>query len=220
MKKKLNWLKNIVICFGALVLCGCSALQYSGEDFNKENQTNVTTNESFYFKPYTKQVNNDVALSVGVTKSQIPDVLVVYIGVQNNGEYPYSFDADEFSIKTGNKVARYVKPSDYVTFYQDQENALLNASQGIAPTLSSVANIANHYYQGETRQMAIAEHNEMEISLKQIATVAAGIESHALRTSAQIPANTKNYYYLFIEDVELCPIEISYSALKYIFDKK
>ena len=220
MKKKLNWLKNILVCFGALALCGCSALQYSGEDFNKQYQTNVTTNESFYFKPYTKQVNNNVALSIGVTKSQIPDVLAVYIGVQNNSEYPFTFDVDEFSVKTGNKTARYVKPSDYVSFYQDQENALLNASQGIAPTLSSVANIANHYYQGETRQMAIAENNEMEISLKQIATVAAGIESHALRTSAQIPANTKNYYYLFIEDVELYPIEISYSNLKYTFDKQ
>lgn len=218
MKKKLNWLKNIVICFGALALCGCSALQYSGDDFNKANQTNITTNESFYFRAYNKQINSDVAMKVGVTKSQIPDIFVIYIGIQNNSEYSYTLNPEDITVKVGGKTPRFVKPSDYVSFYQDQENALIAASQGLAPTLNSVANIANHY-QTDNYQLAIAENNEMELSLKQIAVVAGGIESHALRTLVQIPPHSKKYYYLFIEDDELYPVQISYLDLKYSFDK-
>ena len=219
MKKKLNWLKNIVICFGALALCGCSALQYSGEDFNKENQFNVTTNESFYFKAYKKQLNSDVAVKVGITTTSIPDIFVVYLCIQNNGEYPYNVDIRDISIKTGDRLARYVKTSEYISSYQDKENALLAASQGLAPTLNSVANIANHY-QNDNYQLAMAENNEAEITLKQIASVVSGIESHTLRNISQVQAHAKEYYYLFVEDMELYPIVVSYSGLKYTFNKK
>ena len=219
MKKKLNWLKNIAICFGALALCGCSALQYSGEDFDKANQANITTNESFYFKTYEKQLNENIEMKIGVTKTQIPDVLVVYVGVQNSGEYSYSLNIEDFKIKLGGRNATFVKPSDYITQYQDMENELLAASQGIAPTLNSVANIANHY-QRDNRQMIMAENNDMELSLQQIAAVAGGIESHALRAISQVPAKSRKYFYLFIEDTELYPLEITYQNLKYTFDSK
>lgn len=219
MKKKLNLLKNILICFGALVLCGCSALQYSGDDFDKIRQSNVTTSESFYFKTYEKQVNTAVAMKVGVAKSQISDVLAVYIGVQNNGDYPYNFNADDVYVRLGGKTAKVVKPSDYVTWYQEQEQALIAASSGLAPTLNSFANIANHY-QSDTRQIAMAENNDMELSLKQISAVAEGIEAHALRATTQIPSGEKKYFYLFIEDTELYPVEITYQNLKYTFDVK
>ncbi len=219
MKKKLNLLKNILICFGALVLCGCSALQYSGDDFDKIKQSNITTNESFYFKTYEKHINTNVVMKVGVTKSQIPDVLAIYIGVQNNGEYAYNFNSEDVSVKLGGKSARVVKPSDYVTWYQEQEQALIAASQGLAPTLNSVANIANHY-QSDTRQIAMAENNDMELSLKQIASTAEGIEAHALRSIAQISSGEKKYYYLFVEDMDLYPVEITYQNLKYTFDVK
>ncbi len=219
MKKKLNWLNNILIVFGALVLCGCSALQYSGSDFDKANQVSVTTNESFYFKAYKKRLNKDVTMQVGVSASQIPDVLAIYISVQNNGEYPYTLNTKELSVKTGDRAARYVKPSDYTSWYQDKESALIAASQGLAPTLNSVASIANHY-QSDNYQQAIARNNETELSLTQIAAVVGGIEAHALRTSTQIPAGAKEYYYVFVEDAELYPIIISYSGLKYTFDKQ
>ncbi|MBQ3101918.1 hypothetical protein IJC60_02825 [bacterium] len=219
MKKKLNWLKNILICFGALALCGCSALQYSGADFDKVNQKNITTNESFYFKAYKKQLNENIEMKIGVTKTQIPDILVVYVDVQNNGEYPYSLNIEDFVIKLGGKTAHFIKPSDYVAQYQDMENQLLAASQGIAPTLNSVATIANHY-QRDTRQLAMAENTDMEVSLQQIAAIAGGIESHALRSISQVPAKAKKYYYLFIEDIELYPLEITYQNLKYTFDAK
>lgn len=219
MKKKLNLFKNILVCFGALVLCGCSALQYSGDDFDKIKQSSVTTNESFYFKTYEKQVNTAVTMKVGVAKSQISDVLAVYIGVQNNGDYPYNFNTEDVYVRLGGKTAKIVKSSDYVTWYQEQEQALIAASSGLAPTLNSVANFANHY-QSDTRQIAMAENNDMELSLKQISAVAEGIETHALRSIAQIPSGEKKYFYLFIEDTELYPVEITYQNLKYTFDVK
>ena len=94
--KKHNLIKNLflttLLAGSMMIFTGCTSLSYVGDDFDSKNSATVQTNELFTFSTYNKTSNEEnIAMKVGVSKTPLPDALVVYVGVQNNTAADYIF---------------------------------------------------------------------------------------------------------------------------------
>lgn len=219
MKKKLNFLKNIALMIlSTAFLCGCSTLSYSGEDFNKNNVKSITTNEMFYFSTYQKNLTNEgVDVRVGVSKTQLMDVLVIYFEVDNLNNKEYYINAEDITITAASKPASIITSSNYVSSYQSEQNTLYASAQSLAPTVNNIANIANNY-QNNNQNLMVREQNSAEASMRQINTLVSGIRAHAMQQVSSVKPLEKKYYYIFLPDGEY-PIGIEYKGLNYTFNQ-
>ena len=79
MKKIFSFLFLFSVC---LLVSGCSTLTYVGEDYVASNTQTVKTNEDFIFATYKKTIG-DTAVKIGISKTQIMEVLALYVQIEN-----------------------------------------------------------------------------------------------------------------------------------------
>lgn len=226
MMKKLkfcnaHWaIKNIMIILGAAVLCGCSTLSYTGNDFDKNNSKSITTSETFYFSTYTKNLSNVIKVTAGVSKSNVNEVLISYFEINNSGSADYVLNFNDVKFYGGTSPAGLILPENYISYYQGEQNEIYASTQNLTPTITNMVNVANNYQNPvESGRMAM-EQNSNSASMRQINDVATGIRKHTFQTTSLIKSNEKKYYYFFIKDDGQYPITVEYKGLKYVFDNK
>lgn len=218
--RKHHLIKNIFVIIGAFALCGCSVLRYSGADYTPENELGITTQELAYFKTYKKNVEENISMNLGITKTQNFDTMAVYVGVNNASEYPYTITLEDFSLEEANgRTIRRVSAKDFLaTFYEEQNQVLTNA-QTISPTIKNFANIVNNY-QGQNQVNALKNENNTEATINHIEETISKLKAHTLGNSATINAGESKYYYVYFEDTDEYPISIKYKNVVWEFGKK
>lgn len=228
MKKKLNLIKKIfltVVLTGSMcILSGCTSLSYIGDDYNSANSSTVQTNELFTFSTYEKTSNTeDIKMKLGVSKTPLPDALVVYVNIKNNSTAAdYVFYLKDFVIKAGNETLTPISPSSYLNAYQSYETGTYNGLSNLAPTLGAFADIQNAYQNvnnviGNTAASKNANSNAVT---SQISSIASGISEHTITSASVIKAGGTNFFYVFLKDPDTLPIDITYKDLEYSFGEK
>ncbi len=219
MKRKLSI--TSIILGAALLLCGCSTLDYSGEDFNKSNSQTITTKETFYFSTYTKQTSEGGAkISVGISKSQVQEILAVYLGVDNTqgaGAIPVSYS--DVKVWAADSPADFITPANYIAVYKGEQSDLIMGAQAMAPTITNMANIANNYY-NTGQNPILRDQNASNASLRQLDDTITGIREHSITSTSLVKAGEKKYYYIFVKDDDRYPIKIQYKGLEWVYSNK
>lgn len=227
MKKQIaNRLKKTMLTLGAVVLStialgGCSTLSYVGEDFDAKNSALIQTDEMFYFSTYNKtSASEDISMRVGISKTPVPDVLAAYVQINNNSSAnDYVFYTKDFELSANNTPISLISSSNYLGAYQSSQAGALASMSQASGTLSNIANIANNY-QRLNQTNPIAETTSVSSSdgaYKQISTVVEGISEHTINTAAVVKPKENKFFYLFIKDPGVYPINVTYKDLSYSF---
>ena len=218
--KKHHLIKNLLVIIGAFAICGCSVMKYSGADYNPENELGITTQELAYFKTYKKNVEEKVAIRLGITKTQNFDTTAMYVGVINDSEYPYTLSSEDFSITeaTGRSV-RKVTAKDFLATYYEEQNQLLMSSQAISPSIKNFANIMNNY-QGQNQVNALKNDNNTEATISHIEETISQIKAHTLGNGATVNGGESKYFYVYFEDTDEYPITIKFKETEWTFGAK
>jgi hypothetical protein len=169
------------------------------------------------FSTYQKEADG-LGLRLGISKSPVQGALIVYVEVTNNTGSDYVFSAKDLVLttKADGKQIPTINPADYINAYQGEQTGLIAGMQAMAPTLKSIATISNATYANELRSTH-AEHLATDSNTLEIANLVKGIARHTLGTSATVENNSKNYFYLFYQDMDTFPIEVKYGNLTYSF---
>ena len=213
--------KIIVIMLSAVSLCGCSTLNYSGEDFDKSYSQTVNTKETFYFSTYAKQATSGgPKVSVGISKSQVQEILVVYLGIDNSqSEHSIPVSYSDVKIWAGESPADLITSANYSTVYKGEQSDLIMGAQAMAPTITNMANMANNYY-STGQNPILRDQNASNASLRQLDDVVSGIRQHSITSTSLVKAGEKKYYYIFVKDDDRYPIKIQYKGLEWVYSNK
>lgn len=223
MKKKHNLIKKLfisaVLAGCMVVLSGCTTLSYVGDDFDSKNSSTVQTNELFTFSTYNKTSNEEnIDMKVGVSKTPLPDALVVYVGIKNNTLADYIFYLKDLEIKVGNEKLSAIAPSSYLEAYQSYETGTYAGLSNIAPTLGAFADIQNNYQNvNNTTNTAATKSNSQNAITSQIGSIVSGISKHTISSASVVKSGGSEFFYVFLKDPAQMPIEITYKDLKYSF---
>ncbi|MCX4275342.1 MAG: hypothetical protein OSJ27_06130 [Candidatus Gastranaerophilales bacterium] len=222
MKKKHNLIKNLFLTFvlaGSMaVLSGCTSLSYVGDDFDSKNSATVQTNELFTFSTYNKTSSEEnIDMKVGVSKTPLPDALVVYVNIKNNTAADYIFYLKDMEIKVLNEKLTPIAPSSYLEAYQSYETGTYAGLSNIAPTLGAFADIQNSYHNVNNVNTAASKNNSHNAVTSQIGSVVGGISQHTITSASVIKSGASEFFYVFLKDPTQLPIEISYKDLVWSF---
>lgn len=222
--KKINLIKKLflsIVLLGSMcVLSGCTSLSYVGDDYNQANSSTIQTNELFTFSTYSKiSKTEDINMKVGVSKTPLPDALVVYVNIKNNSTAAdYVFYLKDFVIKAKNETLTPISPSSYLNAYQSYETGTYNGLSNIAPTLGAFADIQNAYHNVSSNVNTAASKSASSNAVtNQISTIANGISDHTITTASVIKAGASNFFYIFLKDPSTLPVDITYKDLTYSF---
>lgn len=207
------------IMLSAVFLCGCSTLSYSGEDFNRSNSQAATTKEAFYFSTYTKQING-ANVSVGISKSQVQEILVIYLGIDNTqGTAAIPVSYSDVAVWVGDSPADLITSANYAAVYKGEQNDLILSAQAMAPTITNMANVANNYY-STGQNPILRDQNTSSASLRQLDDILGGIREHSITSTSMVKPTEKKYYYIFVKDDNNYPIKIQYKGLEWVYSNK
>jgi len=195
-------------------------MTYMGEDYDVNNTKSIQTDAGFYFSTYSKTSSeSNVDLRVGVTKTPIPEILVVYAGFKNNNPEKYFVYQKDFEIKSDDTKTFLVTSSEYVNAFQSQETGNYAGMQQMAPTLSNIATISNNF-QPTGQESLIYQQNTRDNLTGQLSDITSEIVKHALNTASIIEPNSEKYYYVFVKASEGSNLVINYKDLNYVFGTK
>ena len=192
MKKKHNLIKNLFLTMllaGSMaILTGCTSLSYVGDDFDSKNSATVQTSELFTFSTYNKSSNEEnIDMKVGVSKTPLPDALVLYVDIKNNTAADYIFYLKDMEIKVGNEKLTPIAPSSYIEAYQSYETGTYAGLANIAPTLGAFADIQNNYQNvNNTINTAASKSNSHNAVTSQIGSIVNGISKHTISSASVI----------------------------------
>ena len=97
-------------------------MDYTGSDYNEQNAGSIQTSAGFYFKTYRKHSDiENVDMTLGVTRSVIPNVYIVYINVENKNNEDYIIYQKNISYSSDTERVRLVTASEYINAFQSQE---------------------------------------------------------------------------------------------------
>ncbi len=224
MKKKASSIKklflSLVLLGSTVILSGCTSLSYVGDDYNSKNISTVQTNELFTFSTYAKTSEEEnINMKVGVSKTPLPDALVVYVNIKNNSTIAdYIFYLKDLGIKAGNETLTPISPSSYLNAYQSYETGTYNGLSNIAPTLGAFADIQNAYHNVNSGINNAATKSASSSAISgQIGTITNGISDHTITSAGVVKPNSSEFFYVFLKDPDFLPIDITYKDLNYSF---
>ena len=215
---------SLMLCaltLGMLTLSGCSTLSYVGEDYNAKNSALIQTDEMFYFSTYNKtSQSEEISMRVGISKTPVPDMLATYVQINNNSKTTdYVFYTKDFNMSANDIPVDLISSSNYLGAYQSSQAGALASMSQASGALNNIANIANTY-QRLNQTSPIAETTNVSTNdgaYKQISAVVDGISQHTINTAAVVKPGENKFFYLFMRDPGVYPINVTYKDLSYSF---
>ncbi len=210
-------LKFLTLFLLSITLFGCSSLDYAGEDYKSENTQTIKTNEDFVFNTYKKSLN-DVNVKVGISKTPVQELLVLYIQIENlNYNNPYTFKVDDLRVSDGDGEIQFITSNNYLNIYQTQEASSMSSMSMVGANLTNMAGITSNYNEINQTMMqntAQASNNDAYAKMEEFGNK---ILKHSIRVSSVISPRRAQYFYFFFQDREKSPINVRYKTLDYQF---
>ncbi len=198
------------------MLSGCSTLTYVGEDYVAENTQTVKTSEDFVFNVYKKSLG-DVNVKVGVSKTTIIELLVLYIKFENYSyDNPYTFRVEDLRVSNSKGNIPFITSNNYLSIWQNQEAASMSQMGAMGATLTTMTGMtanANEFNQGMVQNSA---QQSSSSAFGRMETIGNQILKHSIKLSSTINPRKSQYFYFFFEDTNE-EITVRYKNLVYKF---
>ena len=210
-------LKLIALLLLSITFAGCSSLDYTGEDYKAENTQTVKTNEDFVFNTYKKSLEN-VNVKVGISKTAIPEILALYIQIENlNHESPYVFKVEDLRVSDADGEIRFITSNNYLSIYQSQESQAMSSLGTMGATFSNMAGMTAGYNEVNQTMMQTASQASNSDAYSKMEELGNKILKHSIRVSSTISPRHAQYFYFFFQDRDKFPINVKYKTLNYQF---
>ena len=210
-------IKFLVLFILSTMLFGCASLDYTGEDYKTENSQTIRTQEDFVFNTYKKSLG-DVNVKIGITKSPIQEILVMYVQIENlNYENPYTFKVEDLRVHDELGDIQFITSNNYLNIYQTQESSAMSAMSNMGATFSNMTGLTSTYSEVNQAVVQNASGQASKDVYSKMETIGNSILKHSIRTSSSISPRRGQYFYFFFQDREKSPINVRYKTLNYQF---
>lgn len=215
---KLKLFLNLALFFSiALFFSGCSTLSYVGNDYEQSNIQTVKTQEDFIFDVYKKTADN-ANLKLGVSKTPIPEILVLYVQIENlSYETPYIFKVENLRIFEPDKELQFITTNNYLNIYQTQEASSMASMSTLGSTLSNMTGMMSNYNDFNQSMVQNSAQQTNESAFSRIELIGNQILDHSIKFSSTISPRKSQYFYFFFENNEKFPLIVKYKDLEYQF---
>jgi hypothetical protein len=200
------------------LFCGCSTLNYVGEDYSEQNMTMVKTDEDLIFNTYKKTTEN-ANIKMGITRTPVPEILSLYVQIENlSYDTPYVFKVEDLRLSDPMHEIQFITSSNYLSIYQNQEASSITAMSSLGATLSNMTGMTTQYneFNQSVAQTSAQESNRSAFA--RMEQVGNQIMRHTIKYSSTISPRRSQYFYSFFEDGDEFPITIKYKDLEYQFE--
>lgn len=216
--KKLKLFLNLSILFLlTFFLNGCSTLSYVGEDYSSENIQTIKTKEDFVFDVYKKTTEN-VNLKLGVSKTPIPEILTLYVQLENlSYETPYVFKVEDLRLFDSEKELQFITTNNYLNIYQTQEASSMASMSSLGSTLTNMTGMMTNYNDFNSTMMQNSAQQTTDSAFTRMEEIGNQILNHSIKYSSTISPRKSQYYYFFFENTENFPLSVKYKNLQYQF---
>ncbi len=218
LKNKLKqFFSYISLLILGLCMCSCATLSYVGEDYNAQNTQTIKTQEEMVFDVYKKTLSN-ANIKVGVTRTPVPEILALYIQVENlSYETPYIFKVEDLTISNPEKELQFITSNNYLSIYQTQEANSMSAMSNMSQTITNMTGMSTNYNDFNQSMVQSATQDTNKSAFSKIEQLGNQILKHSIRVSSTISPRRSQYYYFFFEDLDKYPLKVTYKNLQYQF---
>ncbi len=215
--KKIKQLKLMLLVCAVLFLSGCATLTYVGDDYNANNTQTIKTNEDLVFNVY-KKTNQDVNVKMGISKTPVPEILALFVQVENlSYETPYIFKVEDLIISNPDKTLQFITSSNYLDIWQNQEASSMAAMSSMGATLTNMTGMTANYNEMNQSMVQNSSEQSNQSAFSRLEAIGNQILKHSVKYSATISPRKSQYLYFFFEDLDKYPIFVQYKDLKYQF---
>ncbi|MBQ8634685.1 hypothetical protein IJ425_00845 [bacterium] len=201
----------------AVLLAGCATLSYTGEDYTQSNLQTVKTNEDLVFNTYKKTTGN-VNVKVGITKTPVPEILALYVQVENlSYETPYVFKVEDLRLSNDNQELQFITSSNYLTIYNNQEASSMAAMSSMSHAITSMTGMNTNMNEYNASMMQNSAQQSNQSAFSHLEAIGNQISKHSIKHSSTISPRRSQYFYFFFEDLDLFPVYVKYKDLTYQF---
>lgn len=210
---------GLIVLFTVMVfVCGCSTLEYVGEDYNVSNKETVKTSEDFIFNVYKKSLQN-ANVKIGISKTPIMEVLALYVQIENlSYETPYIFKVEDLFISNPDKNLQFITSNNYLSIWQNQETSSMSSLSAMGSTLQNMTGMTANYNEMNQSIIQNTAQETNKSTYSRLETVGNSILKHSVKYSSTISPRRSQYYYFFFEDLQKFPITVRYKNLTYQFN--
>ena len=211
-------LKFLVLFLLAACLCGCTSLDYTGEDYESANIQTIKTYEDFIFKTY-KKTDGNANIKIGISKTPIQEILALYVQIENlSYETPYTFKVENLRLYDSDGEIQFITSNNYLSIYQSQESSAMNAMSAMGATFSNMAGMTMNYNEINQSVVQNASESSNKDAFSRMEQLGNQILKHTIRVSSVISPRKAQYYYFFFENKDNFPINVKYKSLNYQFN--
>ncbi|MBQ8848152.1 MAG: hypothetical protein IJ003_04335 [Candidatus Gastranaerophilales bacterium] len=216
--KKIQNIKLAILFLASLFLCGCATLSYVGEDYNQNNTQTIKTNEDFIFNIYKKTAEN-ANFKMGISKTSIPEILVLYVQVENlSYETPYVFRVENLRLYDSEREQQFINTSNYLNIYQTQEASSMSAMSSVGATIQNMTGMTANYNEYNQTMAQNASEASNRSAFSKMEQIGNQISQHSIKHSSTVSPRKSQYFYFFFENTENFPIKVQYKNLTYQFN--
>ena len=216
--KFVNCLKSIFCLSFALFLSGCATLDYSGEDYSSSNIQTVKTTEDLVFNTYKKTIDN-VNIKVGISKTPVPEILALYVQVENlSYETPYTFKVEDLRLSNNQSHIPFITSNNYLNIYNNQEASSMAAMSSVGASISNMTGMTANMNEFNQTMMQTSAQQSSDTAFSHLERIGNQISKHSIKHSSTISPRKSQYFYFFFEDLDNFPIYVKYKALSYQFN--
>ncbi len=207
-----------IFLFLSFLICGCSTLSYTGNDYVSSNNETVKTSEDFLFNTY-KKTSGNVNVKMGISRTPVPEILALYIKVENlSYETPYVFKVEDINIKNPAGNIQFITSNNYLSIWQNQESASMSAMGNMSSTITNMTGMTANYNEFNQSMVQSASEETNKSAFNNLEVKGNQILKHTVKTSTSISPRKGQYFYFFFEDADKFPITIRYKDLVYQFN--
>ena len=214
----MKFLKFLVLFLFSVVLFGCTSLDYTGEDYKTVVSQTTKTSEDFVFNTVKKPLNN-INVNVGISKTPVQELLVLYIQIENlSYETPYTFRVEDLRVSDSDGDIQFITSNNYLSIYQTQEANSMSSMGTMGATLTNIAGMTSNYNEINQSIMQSTSQASNQDAYSKMEDLGNKILKHSIKVSSVISARKSQYFYFFFQDKEKYPINVNYKSLNYQFN--
>ena len=184
--RKIKKIKLILLTLMMFLLSGCATLTYVGDDYNSNNTQTIKTNEDFIFNVYKKS-NQNVNLKMGISKTPVPEILVLFVQVENlSYETPYTFKVEDLLMSNPDRNLQFITSNNYLDIWQNQEASSMAAMSSMGATITNMTGMTANYNEMNQSMVQNSSEQSNQSAFSRLETIGNQVLKHSIKYSATI----------------------------------